>query len=42
MAMKKVLAFFLAILMIVPFASCNKTEEPEVTTEPSPVQTTAE
>ena len=42
MAMKKVLAFFLAILMIVPLASCNKTEEPEVTTEPSPVQTTAE
>ena len=42
MAMKKVLAFLLAILMIVPLASCNKTEEPEVTTEPSPVQTTAE
>ena len=34
MAMKKVLAFLLAILMIVPLASCNKTEEPEVTTEP--------
>ena len=42
MAMKKVLAFLLAILMIVPLASCNKTEEPEVTTEPAPVQTTAE
>lgn len=42
MVMKKVLAFLLAILMIVPLASCNKTEEPEVTTEPAPVQTTAE
>ena len=42
MAMKKVLAFLLAILMIVPLAACNKTEEPEVTTEPAPVQTTAE
>ena len=42
MVMKKVLAFILAILMIVPLASCNKTEEPEVTTEPSPVRTTAE
>ncbi|MBQ3227546.1 MAG: DUF4886 domain-containing protein [Clostridia bacterium] len=40
--MKKVLVFLLAILMIVPLASCNKTEEPEVTTEPAPVQTTAE
>ena len=40
--MKKVLVFLLAILMIVPLASCNKTEEPEVTTEPTPVQTTAE
>lgn len=42
MVMKKVLVFLLAILMIVPLASCNKTEEPEVTTEPTPVQTTAE
>lgn len=42
MVMKKVLVFLLAILMIVPLASCNKTEEPEVTTEPAPVQTTAE
>ena len=42
MVMKKVLVFLLAILMIVPLASCNKTEEPEVTTEPATVQTTAE
>ena len=27
MVMKKVLVFLLAILMIVPLASCNKTEE---------------
>ena len=42
MAMKKVLAFLLAILMIVPLASCNKTEEPEVTTAPIPTETTPE
>ncbi len=40
--MKKMLALILALLMIVPLASCNKTEEPEVTTEPTPIETTIE
>ena len=39
--MKKLFALILALLMIVPLASCNKTEEPEITTE-APAQTTAE
>ncbi|MBR6578724.1 MAG: DUF4886 domain-containing protein [Clostridia bacterium] len=39
--MKKVLALILALLMIIPFASCNQTEEPEVTTSAPVVQTTA-
>ncbi len=39
--MKKILALILAFLMIVPLASCNQTEEPEITTEPAPVETTA-
>ncbi len=38
--MKKVLALILALLMIIPFASCNQTEEPEVTTS-APVETTS-
>ena len=37
--MKKLLALVLALLMIVPLASCNKTEEPEITTE-APTATT--
>lgn len=37
--MKKALTLLLALLMIVPLAACNKTEEPEVTTE-APVETT--
>lgn len=40
--MKKVLALILALLMIVPLASCNKTEEPEVTTAPAPIENTIE
>ncbi len=40
--MKKVLALILAILMIVPLAACNNTEQPEVTTEPIPTETTPE
>ena len=39
--MKKILALILALLMIVPLASCNKTEEPEITTE-APAESTAE
>lgn len=31
--MKRLLSFVLALMMIIPFASCGKTEEPPVTTE---------
>lgn len=41
MTMKKVLALILALLMIIPFASCNGTEEPEVTTSAPIAETTA-
>ncbi len=40
--MRKVLALILALFMIVPLAACNKTEEPEVTTDPAPIETTLE
>ena len=41
MTMKKVFAFLLALLMIISFASCNQTEEPEVTTSAPIAETTA-
>lgn len=39
--MKKALALLLALLMIVPLAACNKTAEPEQTTEAPTLETTA-
>jgi len=39
--MKRMLALILALLMIIPFASCNGSEEPEVTTTAPIAETTA-
>lgn len=31
--MKRILALILALMMLIPFASCTGTEEPAITTE---------